>query len=162
MLRSLVFGLAVFLYATPTLATPSEDCVTKSGKAAIAACTEVIKSNPKNANAYGSRGIAYDDVKDYDRAIADYSKAIELIPDDYATYFNRSNAYRDRGDADLAIADLDKSIELSPKFADAYSNRGMIYNDKGDYDHAMAEQTGTLQDQLEEIRVQLAWVRDYL
>jgi hypothetical protein len=30
------------------------------------------------------------------------------------------------------------------------------------YDRAMAVETGTLQEQLEEIRTQLGWVRDYL
>jgi hypothetical protein len=32
----------------------------------------------------------------------------------------------------------------------------------GRYDRRMAVETGTLQEQLEEIRTQLGWVRDYL
>jgi tetratricopeptide (TPR) repeat protein len=36
--------------------------------------------NPEYANAYYNRGIAYNDLKQYNEAIADYTKAIELNP----------------------------------------------------------------------------------
>jgi hypothetical protein len=39
---------------------------------------------------------------------------------------------------------------------------GRVHQPAGRYDRPMSESDGTLQEQLEEIRVQLGWVRDYL
>ena len=48
--------------------------------------------------AFNSRGLAYDDKRDYDRAIADFDQAIKLNPNDALVYNNRGFAYRNKGD----------------------------------------------------------------
>jgi tetratricopeptide (TPR) repeat protein len=98
---------------------------------------EIIESNPDDAEAYYNRGIAYYDIKDYNKAINDYSKAIELNPDDAKTYFYRGNAYGRIEDYDKAINDFSKAIELNPDYAEAYNNRGNAYNKIKNYNKAI-------------------------
>jgi hypothetical protein len=51
----------------------------------------------------------------------------------------------------------DKSVKSSPQLEE---RRCQLR--RGGYDRPVAESDGTLQEQLEEIRTQLGWVRDYL
>ena len=71
--------------------------------------------DPKYAEAYYLRGVAYRNKGDLDRAIADYSEAIRLDPKLAAAYNNRGNAYKDKGDSDHAIADFSEAIRLAPE-----------------------------------------------
>jgi lipoprotein NlpI len=109
----------------------------------IKSCTALIQSGgetTKNrALAYNSRGIAYYNEKDLDRAVADYSEAIRLDPKYAAAYNNRGVAYRDRGDFDGAIADFSDAILLAPNYAFAFGNRGVAYFQKKDLDRAIAD-----------------------
>jgi Flp pilus assembly protein TadD len=70
-----------------------------------------IELNPKSASTWYNRGIAKNDKRDWDGAIADYSKAIELNPKLASAYNNRGVAKRAKGDqagadADFAQADI--------------------------------------------------------
>lgn len=60
-----------------------------------------------------NRGFAYDEMGDYDRAIADYSKVISLKPDAWQIYFRRGLAYRENGEFQQALADIDTA--MAPK-----------------------------------------------
>src|SRR5688500_14113025 len=64
---------------------------------AIQACTAIIEAGQEKdvdlASAYYNRGIAHDDKKAYDLAIADYSEAIRLDPSDASHFYNRGNTY---------------------------------------------------------------------
>ena len=102
----------------------------------IADLTKVIQRNPRDANAYISRGMAYHDRDDYDKAIADYTKAIEIKPDSAEAYKFRGMVYSDKGEYDHAILDSTKAIELDPDDADAYMDRGSAYYAKREYDTA--------------------------
>ena len=94
MLRHVVFWLGLLVGATAALADAKQDCVKLSGDAAIAACDQAIRQNPKDAEAYNNRGGEYMAKRELDRAIADYNKAIELDPKYALAYYNRGLAYR--------------------------------------------------------------------
>jgi len=68
-----------FLSQPAAAQSAAERCATLSGDAAIAACDEAIKLNPKDANAYYNRGHAWHDKSDNDRAIANYDRVVESI-----------------------------------------------------------------------------------
>ena len=108
---------------------------------AIAYYTEVINLAPALpgiiVEAYNSRGIAYIDKGEVNRAIDDYSKSIEVNPNLDYVYFNRGNAYHKKGDSDHAIADFTKAVGLNPDFAEAYTDRGNVYHSKKDYTRAI-------------------------
>ncbi len=114
----------------------------------IRSCSTLIESGretpPRLAAAYDSRGIAYANKGDYDRAIADFNEAIRLDPK-ANTYSNRGNAYNDKGDHERAIPDLNEAIRLDPKNADAYNNRcwARFLMDR-DLDQALADCTELL------------------
>ena len=64
---------------------------------AIADYDEAIKLDPKNANAYSYRGLAWYWKSEYDKAIADYDEAIKLDPKSPRRYSNRGDAWQMKG-----------------------------------------------------------------
>ena len=70
--------------------------------------------NPKSAEAFMGRGLAYANKQSYDLAIADYDKAIELKPKNVAAFANRGAAFENKGNTEHAVADYDKAVELEP------------------------------------------------
>lgn len=100
----------------------------KAGKLsdAIEVYSEVIKKNPKAAEAYNWRGIAYDDLGQTDKALQDFSKAIEISPNYADAYNNRGEIYRKKKMYREAITDYMKAVQLEPNFAEAHYNLGMV------------------------------------
>ena len=134
---------AVLTFAGSHLATAQtadqQSCNKDSGDVAIAACTRVIKDNPKDAVAYYNRGTAWYKKGDNDKAITDLNEAISLNPQYAIAYYNRGTAWYNKGDYDKAITDLNEAIRLNPRFAIAYYNRGTAWYKKGDYDKAITD-----------------------
>jgi tetratricopeptide (TPR) repeat protein len=83
-----------------------------------------------------SRGLAYADLGDRDRAIADYTRAIELKPDNAPYLCNRGNALFGNNDYEHAMADYDEAIRIDPV---CYYNRGTAYARHHDADRALAD-----------------------
>ena len=83
-------------------------------ESAIADCSEAIRLNSRAGQAYLTRGLAYADKGDWDKAIADYSTALRLEPGMASETRPRlATAYCNRGTAcatthawDRAISDL--------------------------------------------------------
>ena len=129
----------------------------------IADCTEAIRLNPKDANAYSRRACAYVLKGDHDKltaetsiqpaamaynrrggaymnkAIADGTEAIRLNSKDATAYSSRGRAYVRKGDYNRAIADCTEAILLNPKDAKAYYNRGIAFANKGEFSKAAAD-----------------------
>jgi len=89
--------------------------------------TQAIKSKQNSAIAYSNRGLAYYDLKQYQKAVDDYSQAIKLDPNYTAAYNNRGNSYYALNAYQQALQDFDQSLKLDPKYAKAYLNRGLVY-----------------------------------
>ena len=99
--------------------------------------TEVLLVQPRSADTYSSRGLAYLErgrPGDEDLAIADLTRASELAPNLAAPYFNRAVAYiaRDRpGDLDRALDDLERSIDAGEEGSGVFVNRAAVYLERG-------------------------------
>ena len=65
--------------------------------------TVPIRLDPQFAGGYGNRGVAYERLGKYRRAIEDYDEAIRLDPKDAHTYSNRGVAYASLGEYQRAI-----------------------------------------------------------
>jgi tetratricopeptide (TPR) repeat protein len=84
-------------------------------------CTGVIDRDPKTrwvryeGSAYDTRGEAYLNLTQYQKAIEDFSKGIELHPKSGRAYYERGLAYAKLGKSDLADKDQQKAKELSYK-----------------------------------------------
>ena len=91
------------------------------------------------AMAYSNRGNAWNDKREYDKAIADCNEAIRLSPKYASAYSNRGNAWEKKGDYDKALADFSQALQLNPREASIYSNRSEAWRQKGEYDKAVAD-----------------------
>jgi tetratricopeptide (TPR) repeat protein len=78
--------------------------------------------------AFGSRGGAYLQKGEFDRALSDFTRAIEFDPKYALAYYNRAIVYLYRGELDAAEADLTDAIARPPARvrAEAYTRRGVI------------------------------------
>ncbi len=124
---------------------------------AISDYDEAIRLDPKYADAYYNRCIAYNRQQKYDLALPDCSKAIALGPGTGTTlnatgqeklsadrsksdYYNqRGVVYYGRKEIDRAIADFSAALRLYPKNATALDNRALAYDKKGDSARAKAD-----------------------
>ena len=61
---------------------------------AIADYSKAIEIDPKYAEAYCNRGVAYGKIEQWDKAIADFNKAIEIDPNYYQALTNRDVTYQ--------------------------------------------------------------------
>ena len=99
---------------------------------------QVISQEPKNLDAYFYRGLAKNDLGDYEAAIVDYSKIILLEPD-ADTYFNRGNSRFNLKDLQGAKADYEKAVELDKSFIDARYSLACTKYDLGEYENAITD-----------------------
>ncbi|MBN1364328.1 MAG: tetratricopeptide repeat protein [Syntrophaceae bacterium] len=89
--------------------------------------SHALRVTQNNYLAHNSRGIAYGELSQYQKAIDDFNKAIGLKPDYFKAYNNRGFAYFKLGHNKNAIRDYNEAILLKPDYAKAYNNRGYIY-----------------------------------
>jgi lipoprotein NlpI len=94
---------------------------------AIAAFEKAIRLNPRSAEAYHGRGMAYNETGQNERALKDYDAALALNPQYTEAFFNRANAYSDMGQYERALKDYDEAIRLSPNHSGSLFNRGLVY-----------------------------------
>ena len=106
---------------------------------ALEAYNDAIQSNPKNANAYGGRGMVKLSMNDLEGAFKDASRAIELDPGNSDWYGNRAYIRMQWGNYQEAIRDLDRSLELNP-------NNGWAYTKRGTVKFLMKDTTGACED----------------
>ena len=148
--KSPVTIASILLLAISTLAASGADqgvwdqCnQTRDTDASISACTQILQAPGEIASdraiAYYSRGGAFSNKGDRDRAIADYTMAIKANPQYADAYAGRGIVYQAKGDRDRALADYTKAIEINPRYAEAYVGRGIIYRARGDSDRAIAD-----------------------
>lgn len=92
---------------------------------------KAIRISPDIHLHYCGRGLAYDNLHQYQRAIDDYNHAIRLKPDYADVYFLRGNSYDGLGLYQQAIKDYNEAIRLKSNYLEAYNNRGNTYFSKG-------------------------------
>jgi hypothetical protein len=88
---------------------------------------KAIAANPKMAEAYNNRGLAFYNLELHQQAIKDFSQAIRMKPQYAEAFNNRGNAYYALDQYQKAKADFDKSLQLKPKYSKAHLNRGLVY-----------------------------------
>ena len=88
---------------------------------------KTIAVNPKQAEAYNNRGLAFYDLKLYQQAIEDYSQALRIKPDYAEAFNNRGNAYYAMDQYEKAEEDFNQSLQFKPRYSKAHLNRGLVY-----------------------------------
>jgi protein O-mannosyl-transferase len=103
----------------------------------IAAYTRTIELYPEYHDAYGSRGLAYFRMKEYDKALADYEVALKYRPNDAKVLSNMGFIYFMRGQLDKSEEVYRKSIVADPRFVDARRNLGAVLAMKKNFTEAI-------------------------
>jgi len=98
--------------------------------------TEAISLEPNNLDAYFYRGLAKNNIGDFNGAILDYTKVIIYGPS-ADVYFNRGNSKYSLMDYRGAQEDYSKALELNPEFIEARYSLGVTKNDLEDYQGAI-------------------------
>jgi tetratricopeptide (TPR) repeat protein len=108
---------------------------------AVAYHSKVIRLCPNNHFVYNDRGVAFQGMGDYRRAIDDFDRAIEIDPHLAVAYLGRGVSWKFLGDHDRALADQIQAVALAPRNADAYAELGTAYQRKQDFDLSLAHLT---------------------
>jgi tetratricopeptide (TPR) repeat protein len=121
----------------------SNSCLTyernKVWKDDLTLWSDVVSESPDKSRPVLNRGVAYGNLGQWDRSIADYSRAIEINPENAIAYSNRGIIYGNLGQWDKLIADCSRAIGIDPEYADAYYNRGLAYSNLGKWDKSIAD-----------------------
>jgi tetratricopeptide (TPR) repeat protein len=88
--------------------------------------TKAIELNPSNDAYYINRGIAYDNLHQYAKALNDYNHVIEKSPDSYI-YIYRARTYTSLHQYQKALNDYNLALKLSPNDRSIYGNRASCY-----------------------------------
>jgi len=81
-----------------------------------------------------SRGMAFLNIGELERALSDLDKAIEMNPKFPEAFNNRGIIYLRKDEVDKAIEDFTKAIEMNPNSPETYYNRGRAYLKIGEMD----------------------------
>ena len=116
---------------------------------AILVLTEALSINRTDADAFYQLGLAYDQQKQYDKAVEQYQKAALFVPDyidvynhmaesytalsqpNYVVYARGMEAYA-RKDYNLALQDLQEAVKNLPDFVPAQLGLGLSYEQVND------------------------------
>lgn len=90
----------------------------------IKSCTELIKLEPSNSEAFSSRGESKYYLNDFISAILDFNQVILLSPKNIKAYFFRGNAKSMISDYHGAIQDYNILTTLNPNDTQIYLMRG--------------------------------------
>jgi tetratricopeptide (TPR) repeat protein len=117
------------------------DAANQAGQfdSAVAAFSEAIRLDPRNATTFYARGNVYSRLQDSDRAITDFTEAVRLDRNYAKAWSARGLAYSDKQDYGRAIADFSEALRLDPQLTEAYRGRGNVYLDRQDPDRAIAD-----------------------
>lgn len=98
----------------------------KAPEALIQLLDQSIQAAP-TADRYQLRGIAYQALQQYEKALADFNASLSLESDNAHLYVNRGNIWRLQNKPAEALQDLNRAIKLEPSRANAFHIRGLVY-----------------------------------
>ena len=85
--------------------------------------TGLIENMPDRVELYVLRASCYQQVKEFDKALADYNKAIELDGKQPGFLVGRGTVYEEKGQLEQALADYSKALELNSEWAAAHQGK---------------------------------------
>ncbi len=113
-----------------------------------------VRANPKDAFALAHRGRAWQEQRDYEKALADLNDAIRLDSEHAAWYAGRGMVYDRLGEYDRAVGDYDEALHRDPTDAQTLNDRGLAFRAR--HDNARA-----ISDFSQAIRLDSGWADPY-
>jgi tetratricopeptide (TPR) repeat protein len=105
--------------------------------ATIRRLNELIERNPENAEFLIQRGYAWQDAKDFGRAMADFERAVAIDPFCVNALAASANLRYKEGDYDGSIDDSSRAIGIEPDNVMALCTRAASYLQKGEPERAL-------------------------
>lgn len=140
MMRSLVLSLGILLASiSPTLAKEETILLAHVNPEVMRIINEAIENNPNDPQPYLQRGLAYNHLEEYQKALADFARVIELDPNNVDAYNFRGTMYYRVGDYEKALADYNEAMKIDPDYALLYFNRGYVKVELENIDSAIAD-----------------------
>ena len=82
---------------------------------AIAAISQALQQQPRNAKARELLGIAYSQKGMFQEAVEEFRRAISIAPSSASTHFNLGMTYEKMGRSDLAKGEYYQTVQCDPK-----------------------------------------------
>jgi tetratricopeptide (TPR) repeat protein len=101
--------------------------------------SDLLTIDPSHLRARNNLGVLYDQLGDYEAALAEYLAAEELDPDDVRLQCNIAAVQASLGRYRDAEERLGQALHADPQNADARENLGLVYFKKGLYAEAAVE-----------------------
>lgn len=134
--RSVGTVFSIFAFIVMTYLTYHQIGIWKNS---IKLWTYVVEQRPERIQlVYYNRGLAFENMGQFEKAIEDFDRAISLDPYFRDAFLNRGTAFENMGRFDSAIENLDTAIALSPSY-EAYFNRGITFEKTGQLARAIAD-----------------------
>jgi tetratricopeptide (TPR) repeat protein len=105
---------------------------------AVRLLDEAIRVAPGQAAPHCNRGLALQELQQWDAALASYNRAIALKADYALAYFNRGNVLKVLGQRDAALASYTQATALSAGLYQAHYQRGILLQELERWDEALA------------------------
>ncbi len=117
----------------------------KEYQAALSTCEEALRYY-QSYRLWNCKGLALDNLDQYEAAVGAYDKAIALEPDNVWSWNNRGDAYAKLGNVEAAVADLQQAIQLNPQQSHiSLNNLGKLYFQQRSYQEAIDAYKSALQ-----------------
>ncbi|HMO82224.1 MAG TPA: tetratricopeptide repeat protein [Pyrinomonadaceae bacterium] len=140
--------VVTMLFLSSALFAQSSGCEPADFPCQIVFYSRVVRTDPKNIEAYYHLGFAYQRTRQPERAMEMYkiylSSSSRDRPNLANAYNNRGILYRQTREFRRALDDFDRAINLDPYNPRFLSNRGNVYRDLERFDEAIADYRNAL------------------
>ena len=147
-LKSLGLGLGLILFsASPSFAFEQKKTAHQNSEILLAhvnpevmrILNEAIAKNPDDPQPYLQRGLAFNHLEEYQKAIQDFNQVIKLDSDNVDAYNFRGTMHYRLGHYQKALADYNQAMAIDPDYALLYFNRGYVKVELGEIESAIAD-----------------------
>lgn len=148
--RSLLFCSFIFFHLLHADAQQQQFLIDSAFKSidaknygrAITIYNSILKTDSVNARVYELRGLAYEEMKDYDNAGRDYTYSIRSNPEYWLAYLRRADLFSKMEYYDYALKDYTDAFSL----ADSVSRKVVILVNRAEVKRRMQNTTGAESD----------------
>ncbi len=119
-----VTALAVLVLCVYATMTYQRNGVWRS---ALSLWDDAARKSPRAARAVEQRGVAYFELGDHERALADLEQAIVLNPRSWWARRYRARVRMQQGEYVQALHDYSAALQVNPRDADSYVQRALLY-----------------------------------
>eukprot|EP00899_Mesostigma_viride_P027960 jgi/Mesvir1/8349/Mv12608-RA.1 len=104
--------------------------------AVVEAFEAATATNPSDVDLHSVRGVLYNLLRDFDRAIEAFETAVQLNPQDYSLWNKLGASRANSSRSGEAIGAYRQALQLKPNYVRAWSNMGIGYANQGQYEES--------------------------